>query len=224
MTPGDQHPVIDYLTTLPIGIALDYVSVFVFALTGALVASRQQLDLVGFIFIAALTAVGGGTLRDLLIGRIPVFWVGKPEYMVLIAGAAVLVFFTAHLLESRYRALLWLDACALAVAVPAGVAVTMSRGHGPVTVLIMGVVTGSFGGLMRDVVCNEVPLTLKQGELYLSCAFAGAGAALLLTAAGAPGLPAAIGCGLVTFALRAGSLRWGWKLPVYKPRPPRPHG
>ncbi|MDF2140516.1 trimeric intracellular cation channel family protein [Paenirhodobacter sp. CAU 1674] len=212
------------LAGLPVGAILDYASVLIFALTGALVASRQQLDLVGFIFIAALTAVGGGTLRDLLLGRDPVFWVGRPDLIVLIAGAAIVVFFTAHLLESRYRALLWLDACALAVAVPAGVAVTMTLGHGPVIVLIMGVVTGSFGGLARDVVCNEVPLTLKQGELYLSCAFAGAAVALLVTAAGFVGLPALIACGAVTFALRAGSLRWGWKLPVYKPRPPRTRG
>ena len=89
---------------------LDYASVLVFALTGALVASRAQLDLVGFIFFATLTGVGGGTLRDLVLGRTPVFWVDRPELILLSAGAAVVVFLTAHLLESRYRALLWLDA------------------------------------------------------------------------------------------------------------------
>ena len=78
--------------------------------------------------------------------------------------------------------------------------------------------------IIRITSYNVCYTKLLRGELYLSCAFAGAGAALLLTAAGAPGLPAAIGCGLVTFALRAGSLRWGWKLPVYKPRPPRTRG
>lgn len=217
---GDQHPVLDYIAALPVGVALDYISVLVFALTGALVASRNLLDIVGFIFIAALTAVGGGTVRDLLLGRDPVFWIARPDLIVMIAAAAVVVFFTAHLLENRYRTLLWLDAAALAVAVPAGVAVTMGLGHGPVIVLIMGVVTGSFGGLMRDVVCNEVPLVLKQGELYLSCAFAGSATALGVTAAGAPGLPAMLACGAITFLLRAGSLHWGWRLPVYKPRPP----
>lgn len=206
---------------LKLGAALDHASVLIFALTGALVASRKQLDLVGFVFIAALTAVGGGTLRDLLLGRVPVFWVGQPGFVLTAALAAVLVFFTAHLLESRYRALLWLDACALSVAVSAGVAVTLATGHGPVIVLIMGVVTGTFGGLMRDVVCNEVPLVLKQGELYLTCAFAGAAAALVLTALDWPGLPAALACSGVTFALRAGSLLFGWRLPVYKARPPR---
>lgn len=201
--------------------ALDYAAVLVFALTGALAASRAQLDIVGFVFIAALTAVGGGTLRDLLIGRDPVFWVGKPEYMLIAAGAAVAVFFTAHLLESRYRVLLWLDACALAVAVPAGVAVATGLGHGAIIVLIMGVVTGCLGGLMRDVVCNEVPLVLKQGELYVTAAFCGAGSALVAGYLGLSGLPALAVCSLVTFGLRAGSLGFGWKLPVYRSRPPR---
>ncbi|MFP1643807.1 trimeric intracellular cation channel family protein [Pontitalea aquivivens] len=209
------------LANLPVVTALDYASVLVFALTGALVASRKQLDLVGFVFVAALTAVGGGTLRDLMLGRDPVFWVGAPGFVVLAAGAAVVVFFTAHFLESRYRALLWLDACALAVAVPAGVGVTLALGHGPVIVVIMGIATGSFGGLMRDVVCNEVPLVLKQGELYLTCAFCGAAAALVMVALGWAGAPALLACGGVTFALRAGSLIFGWRLPVYKARPPR---
>ncbi|WP_376875410.1 trimeric intracellular cation channel family protein [Albirhodobacter sp. R86504] len=212
---------LSWVAAFPIGAALDYTSVLIFALTGALVASRQQLDLVGFIFIAALTAVGGGTLRDLLLGRDPVFWVGQPQYIVLIAFAAVIVFFTAHFLESRYRTLLWLDAAALAVAVPAGVAVTMNLGHGPITVLIMGVVTGTFGGLMRDVVCNEVPLVIKQGELYLSCAFAGAVAAVISKQFIDQMLPCLLICAGVTFALRAGTLRFGWALPVYKARPPR---
>lgn len=209
------------LPMIPVAAALDYASVVIFALTGALVASRQQLDLVGFVFVAVLTAVGGGTVRDVLLGRVPVFWVQRPEYIVLIAVSAITVFFTAHLLESRYKALVWLDACALAVAVPAGVAVTVATGHGPIVVVIMGVITGSVGGLMRDVLCNEVPLTLKQGELYLSCAFAGAVAALLVGWAGLGNLPALLACAGVTFVLRAGALIWGWKLPVYKARPPR---
>ncbi|MGO4853891.1 trimeric intracellular cation channel family protein [Phaeovulum sp. W22_SRMD_FR3] len=201
---------------------LDLAAVLVFALTGALVASRAQLDLVGFIFIAALTSVGGGTLRDLLLGRDPVFWVGQPEFILLAAAAAIVVFFTAHLLESRYRVLLWLDACALAVAVPAGVALAEGRGHGPVIVVLMGVVTGCFGGLMRDVVCNEVPLVLKQGELYLSAAFGGAVAAVAVAQlVPGPGWPSLAACALVTFALRAGSMTFGWRLPVYKARPPR---
>ncbi len=144
---------------------LDYAAVLVFALTGALVASRAQLDIVGFFFIACLTAVGGGTIRDLLLDRDPVFWIADPMPLLLASSAALIVFFTAHLLESRYRTILWLDAVALSVAVTAGAGVAQSLDQSPSIVLVMGVATGCFGGLMRDVVCNEVPLVLKGGAL-----------------------------------------------------------
>lgn len=202
-------------------VLLDYASVLVFALTGALVASRAQLDIVGFFFIACLTAVGGGTLRDVLLNREFVFWVAEPTYIAIACTAALVVFFTAHLLESRYRALIWLDSLALAVAVPAGVGVAMGLGQPAFIVLIMGIITGCLGGLMRDVVCNEVPLVLKQGELYASAAFAGAGAALIARELGADTLFALIACAVVTWVLRAGSLAFGWRLPVYKSRPPK---
>jgi uncharacterized membrane protein YeiH len=200
---------------------LDLAAVAVFAATGALVASRSQLDIVGFIFVAGLTALGGGTLRDVLLDRPPA-WISEPVLLAAAALAAVAVFLAAPLLESRYRVLVWLDALALAVAVPAGVAAAQAAGTGPAAVVVMGMVTGCLGGLMRDVVCNEVPLVLKQGELYATAAFAGALAAL---AGGAAGLPAGVAltlCGAVTFALRAGSLAFGWRLPAYRARPPRP--
>ncbi|KAJ56941.1 membrane protein [Actibacterium mucosum KCTC 23349] len=202
-------------------VALDLAAVFVFALTGALTASRAQLDIVGFIFIAALTAVGGGTLRDLFLGRVPVFWVVDPIYIGVIAVGALLVFVTAHLLESRYRAILWLDAAALAVAVPAGVNVAITLNHGPAVVVMMGIVTGCFGGLMRDVVCNEVPLVLRKGELYVTAAFAGGIAAALALYLGQSGPLALLICAGVTFLLRSGSMLFGWSLPAYKSRPPR---
>lgn len=209
---------VDNLTSLlPI---LDYASVAVFAVTGALVASRAQLDIVGFIFIACLTAVGGGTLRDVMINR-TIFWIADPWYVGVASATAIIVFFTAHLLESRYRAILWFDAVSLAIAVPAGVAAAYSLGFSWPIVLIMGMVTSCLGGLMRDVVCNEVPLVLLEGELYASCALAGAAAFVIAAQFGlSPGWNSLI-CGLAIFALRAGSMMFGWKLPVYKPRPPR---
>jgi uncharacterized membrane protein YeiH len=201
--------------------ALDHAAVLVFALTGALVASRAQLDIVGFAFLACLTAVGGGTVRDLLLDRHPVFWLTTPTYILLASAAAVVVFFTAHLLESRYKVILWLDSVALGVAVAAGVAAAESLGQPVAIVILMGIITGCLGGLMRDVVANEVPLVLKQGELYVSAAFGGAVAAVL----SGPFLPGPLWqialCVLVTWALRAGSIAFGWRLPVYRPRPPR---
>ncbi len=200
---------------------LDYASVFVFALTGSLVASRAQLDVVGFLFFACLTAVGGGTLRDVLLDRNPIFWIDAPSYLAVACAAGVFVFITAHLFENRYKLLLWLDAFALGIAVAAGSGVAQALGHTPPIVLVMGVITGSMGGLMRDVVSNEVPLVLKQGELYVTCAFLGSAATALaghldLT----PGI-AAMACAGVTFVLRAGSMSFGWCIPVYKSRPPR---
>ncbi|MEL7098086.1 MAG: trimeric intracellular cation channel family protein [Pseudomonadota bacterium] len=200
---------------------LDFGSVFIFALTGALVASRAQLDPVGFLFVACLTAVGGGTARDVLLDRNPIFWMAQPAYLGVAAGAAILVFFTAHLLESRLRTLLWLDALALAIAMAAGCAVALSLGQPPVIVVLMGVVTGCLGGLMRDVVVGDVPVVLKQGELYVSAAFGGA---LCLWAATLLPVPApwhlAVGAG-VTWALRAGSIAFGWRLPNYRHGPPK---
>jgi uncharacterized membrane protein YeiH len=200
---------------------LDYAAVAVFAVTGALVASRSQLDIVGFIFIACLTAVGGGTIRDTILDR-DVFWVADPVNIAVASAVALLVFFTAHLLESRYRTLLWIDALALAAAVPAGVAVALADGQGWPIVIVMGMITGCMGGLLRDVVCNEVPLVLKQGELYVSCAFAGALAAVLAGLAGVQEGIALGLCAVTVLVLRAGSLAFGWRLPVYRSQPPKP--
>lgn len=202
-------------------VALDYAAVLIFALSGALAASRAQLDLVGFAFLASLTALGGGTIRDLLLDRNPVFWIADPGVLGLACAASVVVFFTAHLLESRQAVLTWLDAIALPIAVAAGVRAATEMDQGVPIVLLMGVATGCFGGLLRDIVANEVPLLIRPGKLYVTAALAGAGAALLageLVPHPSAPLVACIG---VTFALRAGSLAFGWRLPVYRSRPPR---
>lgn len=200
---------------------LDFAAVVVFAISGSLAASRSQLDLVGFWFIAVLTSVGGGTLRDLLLGREAVFWVANPTYILIACAVATVIFFTAHLFESRIKALQWADAFALAFAVAAGAGVAQGMNAGPIIIVFMGIATGCFGGLMRDVTCNEVPLLLKSGELYATCAFTGG---LALIGATKLEIPLVIGfalCAAITFVLRAGSLIWGWSLPVYKSRPPR---
>lgn len=200
---------------------LDYGSVLIFAITGALVASRAQLDLVGFCFIACLTALGGGTIRDLLLDRNPIFWIDNPAYLAVGSAAALIVFFTAHLLESRYRTLIWLDSFALAIAVAAGAGVAIALGQSAIIVVLMGMITGCMGGLMRDVVVGEVPLVLKQGELYVTAAFAGAACAAISAAYGVDTVYTLLLCATITWFLRAGSLFFGWHLPVYKSAPPR---
>ncbi len=200
---------------------LDYASVLIFAITGALVASRAQLDLVGFAFIACLTALGGGTIRDLLLDRNPIFWIANPTYLAVAATSAFLVFFTAHLLESRLRTLIWLDSLALAIAVAAGAGVAISLDQSAIIVILMGMITGCMGGLMRDVVVGDVPLVLKQGELYVTAAFVGAASAVLVRYYEYDTLLALLACAIATWILRAGSLFFGWHLPVYKSAPPK---
>ncbi|WP_292289177.1 trimeric intracellular cation channel family protein [Marivita sp.] len=200
---------------------LDHAAVLVFALTGALVASRAQLDIIGFAFLAILTGVGGGTIRDVLLDRNPVFWMADPTYLGVAVVAALLVFFTAHLFESRYTAILWLDAAALSFAVAAGANIAAALGQSAAIVIVMGAVTGCMGGLMRDVVANEVPLVLKQGELYVTCAVAGAAVIAFAPLLGVSQTPTVLLAAAITFGLRAGSIAFGWSLPVYKSRPPR---
>ncbi|MCK0150336.1 trimeric intracellular cation channel family protein [Marivita sp. S6314] len=200
---------------------LDHAAVLVFALTGALVASRAQLDIIGFAFLAILTGVGGGTVRDVILDRNPVFWLSNPTYLGIALGAAFIVFFTAHLIESRYRVMLWLDAAALAFAVAAGARIAANLDQSLTIIVVMGTLTGCLGGLMRDVVANEVPLVLKQGELYVTCAVAGAAVVAVAPLLGANQLITVLISGGATFALRAGSIALGWKLPVYKSRPPK---
>ncbi|MHA6324629.1 trimeric intracellular cation channel family protein [Roseivivax sp. CAU 1753] len=200
---------------------LDYAAVLVFAATGALTASRAQLDVVGFIFLACLTGVGGGTVRDLLLDRNPVFWIADPSYLAVASGAALVVFLTAHRLESRIATLRWLDAAALAVAAAAGSGIAVSLGQPAPIVVVMGMTTGCLGGLMRDVVANDVPVVLIQGELYVTCALAGSMMTLACVWLGFGDVVAAIGCAAVTFGLRAGTLALGWSLPTYKSTPPR---
>lgn len=199
--------------------AMDYVGIAVFAATGALAASRKQLDIVAFIFFAGVTAVGGGTLRDLLID-VPVFWVRSPAYLAIPLCVAVLVYFTAHLFESRYRALLWADAVGLGAYAVVGAAKTLAVGASAADALALGILTATFGGVIRDVLAGEPSVILRR-ELYITCAFAGALVFVLLDWAGAPFWTGATLGFLVAFGVRAGALIWGWALPVYRARPGR---
>ncbi len=199
---------------------LDAAGVFVFAVSGALTASRKELDLVGFVFVGAVTGIGGGTLRDLLLGRHPVFWVGQPDYLLVTVAASILVYFTAHLVERRYKLLLWADAMGLALFSVLGAQIALLAGTGPLVAIVMGVMTATMGGLIRDVVCGERPLILAK-EIYVTAAVAGAAVTVTLLAFAAPVLLAeALGI-LAAFAIRGTAIHWGLKLPTYRSRPGR---
>lgn len=200
-------------------IALDYAGVSLFAATGALAASRKQLDIIGFLFLAAVTGIGGGTVRDLVLG-VPVFWVGQPAYILACAVTAVVIYFSAHLLESRYRWLLWFDAIGLAaycvIGADKGLAVTGSA----TIAVVMGMLTGTFGGILRDVLANE-PSVLLRRDIYVTAALLGALAFVAAEKAGLGQLGAA-GLGFtVASAIRGFALAFGWMLPTYRSRPGR---
>ena len=200
-------------------IFIDYAGIAVFAATGALAASRKQLDIIGFLFLAGVTAVGGGTFRDLILG-VPVFWVQNHDYLIVCGVVAIVVYFTAHLIESRYRALLWLDAIGLSAycvfGAWKGLIVT---GSGFIAVM-MGVLTATFGGILRDQLAGE-PSVLLRPEIYVTAAMVGAVVFTLAYIAGLHPLAASVPAFLTAFAIRGGALRYGWSFPPYRSRPGR---
>ncbi len=197
--------------------ALDWLGVVAFAITGALVASRKEMDIVGFALLGTVTGIGGGTLRDVLLGS-PVFWVGEPAYLITCVLVSGLVFFTAHIPQSRHRALLWLDAVGLALFAVAGAEKAALLGANAVVAVAMGVITATFGGIIRDLLGGEVPVILSR-EIYASAALAGAAAFVLLAMFDVP-REFSIAAGFVIgLTVRAAALQRGWSLPRYRPRP-----
>lgn len=189
----------------------DLAGVFVFAVSGALAAARKDMDLFGIIVLASITAVGGGTLRDLVLGE-PVFWVKGTTAVWAALAAAVLVFLFANRLESRLTWLKWADAAGLALFCVVGAEKALVVSDSALIAVMLGVTTGVAGGIIRDVICNEIPFVLKQ-EIYATAAFAGAGAFCLFLYFGLDGsfaLWLAIG---IAFVTRGAAILTGWTLP-----------
>lgn len=198
---------------------IDLFGVFVFALSGGLVASRKQLDIVGFGMLATVTGIGGGTLRDLLLVR-QVGWITSPEYLGICLAAAVLTFFLAPGLQRRYVVLVWLDAAGIALFCVMGAGIALDAGVHPFVAVVMGVMTATFGGMMRDVIGNELPLVLRK-ELYVTCAAGGAAVYVVCTLFGLPEVLAQSSGFLIAFGLRAVGYLNHISLPQYKARPGR---
>ena len=199
---------------------VDLAAAMVFAVSGALVASRKEMDIVGFVWLGIVTGVGGGTVRDLVLGA-PVFWVQDATPVVVCIVTAVVVHFTAHLAQSRYRLILWFDAAGMALVTIAGAAKAAQMGVGPVVAVAMGVVTATVGGIIRDVLGQEPSILLRQ-EIYVTASLTGGIAYVGALGVGLEGaVAAAIGIG-TAFVLRGAALHFSWSLPAYKARPGRP--
>jgi uncharacterized membrane protein YeiH len=192
---------------------LDYFGIAVFAVSGALLAAEKRQTLVTFIFFAVVTGIGGGTIRDLLIGA-PVFWVHTNATLVMCIAAALLVWLAS---SRRFagKALLWFDAAGLAAYATYGAAKALEFGVAPVPAFVMGVLTSCAGGIIRDVLAGE-PSILMRPELYVTAAALASGLFVGLNLLGAPIWIAAGVAAFAAFALRGAAIARGWSLPSYR--------
>jgi uncharacterized membrane protein YeiH len=194
---------------------LSLVGVAFFAASGTLAAGRKSLDLVGVLVIAAVTAVGGGTIRDVLLGRYPIFWIREPLNLIVIAISSLLtlVYVRFHVPSNKF--LLVVDALGLGLFTILGAQIAERESLAAVIVILMGVITGVAGGVIRDVLTAEVPLVMRRGHLYATAAMAGVAVYLGVQALGVS-IPVAGAIGsAVIVALRMASIFWGLQLPVF---------
>ncbi|HZW47858.1 MAG TPA: trimeric intracellular cation channel family protein [Microvirga sp.] len=204
-------------------IPFEAIGVAVFALTGALMAARKGMDPFGFALLATLTGVGGGTVRDLLIGTRPVFWVGDPTDVLVCLIVAAIVFAlgpkrVAALEGGRQgRVLLWADALGLALFAITGTAKALAAGVPALSAIALGTITATFGGIIRDIFAGITPLVLRQ-EIYVTAAALGAAVTVTLQVVGLP--PSwAVAAGFAgAFGLRALAILRGWSLPAFPKR------
>jgi uncharacterized membrane protein YeiH len=194
---------------------LDLAGVAVFAVSGAIAAGRKRFDLLGVAVIATVTAIGGGTLRDILLDRHPVFWIKDPTYVLVILAAAALTLLYASFRRPPGASLLIADALGLALFTISGAQVAEERNLPGMIVVIMGTITGTAGGLLRDILSAEVPLLLRQADLYATTAIAGATAYLALQAAGLNQTLAALAGMAAVAGLRLAAILWRLRLPVF---------
>jgi len=198
---------------VPALLYLDYVGIAVFAASGALVAAHKRLTAVSFVFLAVATGVGGGTIRDVLIGA-PVFWMHENWTFLICLLSAAIVWLTPLRVWGG-RGLLWFDAVGLAAYATYGAAKGLAYGAAPLPAFGMGVLTACAGGILRDLLADE-PSILLRPELYVTAAALSAGAMVGLSLIGADALLAGCLAAAAGFALRSVAIVRGWSLPAYR--------
>jgi uncharacterized membrane protein YeiH len=203
---GERHVLLYYL---------DLAGVAVFAASGVLAARDRELDLLGVVIVAAITAIGGGTLRDLLLDRHPIFWVTDVRYLIVIVVSTMLTVAYVRVRPPPNATLLVADALGLALFSLSGAQLAEAAGCPALIVVLMGAMTGVTGGVLRDVITARVPLILRR-EIYATAAIVGVATYLALQSLGIPRAPA-FGAGMiVVVALRLLAIRWGLHLPMVR--------
>lgn len=197
---------------------IDLAGVAVFAVSGVLAAGRKKLDLFGVVVLAIVTAIGGGTLRDVLMDRGQVFWMDDPTYLAVIITVALLTVAWARRRRTPEHALELADAAGLAFFVVSGAQIAQEAGLPALSVLLVGVITGTAGGMIRDILTAEIPFILRHRQLYATAAMAGVGVYLLLGWIGAPSALSSLLGMLTTFSLRLASIYLDVRVPAFEYR------
>jgi uncharacterized membrane protein YeiH len=190
----------------------DLLGVFFFGVSGSLLAARRGFDITGSLLLAGLTGIGGGIVRDVILGQVPTAF-ANPYYFVPPILAAVLVYFVAPGVQRLKRPLLVFDAAGLALFCTAGTIKALEAGMNPFGATLLGVTTAVGGGLLRDVVANQTPSIFDPRDLYAVPAMLGAGLIAALWVAGIGGWVWELGVAAIVFALRLISLRFRWRVP-----------
>jgi len=197
----------------PVFAMLDAAAVSVCAITGVLAARDKKLDIFGVTVVAIVSALGGGTIRDLLLGVSPVFWISNPAGVVVALMTGWVTFAASQRLIVTHQAFQYPDAFGLGLFTMIGADKAMSLGHGWLVAIMMGVITGVFGGLLRDILCREIPSVLTRTELYATAALAGA---IVFVIASGLAVPSSVALGLglsLTVVIRLCAVRWQIRLP-----------
>lgn len=196
----------------------EWAAMLAFALSGLMEAARKRLDAVGVVVVAGLTAFGGGTLRDVLLDRRPFFWVQHAQYVWAIVALAVIamLFMRGRHFQPTERAIVWPDALGLGLFAASGTLIALATPLPALVSVLMGVVTAVFGGVLRDIVCNEIPAAFSDHRPYAVCAFAGGWAVVAVHRLDGSETAALIVGTLLTVLLRALVLWRNWQLPAWR--------
>ncbi len=196
---------------------IEVFGIIAFALTGIYAAKKKGMDIIGVYSLAMVTALGGGSLRDIILNRHPLFWIEHYEYAILLLVLAIISSMAAQDVfekKSLVNIVLGLDALGLGSFSASGASLADHLGCALFVSSLLGVITGVFGGVMRDIVCNEIPYVFQRTELYATCSFVGAWTYLLVVRASGNDVVAAIVCIGATFVLRIFALRYKIRLPL----------
>ena len=196
-------------------LSFDYLGTFAFAVSGALAAAEKKLDLFGAVFLGFVTAIGGGTMRDMMIGNSPVSWLQDPVYFYVIVAAVATTFLFTKTILSFSKALFFFDTIGISVFTVIGIQKGLHAGIHPPLAVMMGILTAVMGGIIRDVLCNEIPLIFHK-EIYATACLAGGVFFVLFVFINMPEPFTAFIAAGVIFTIRSLSVRKGWALPRFK--------